>query len=277
MAESGVYLPPEADVEFPNPRTIEGDIVATGGNLSPGMLLSAYRRGIFPWFSEGDPILWWSLNPRFVIFPARFHISRSLRKTIRKNPFTLTLDADFAAVMEGCRDSWRPGQDGTWITADMFEGYVALHELGYAHSVEAWKDGKLAGGLYGVSLGGCFYGESMFTRVTDASKVAFAALGGILADADFGLIDCQQHTRHLSSFGAIDMQRSCFLDALEKELMKPTLLGDWGGLFPDFPSSRCWQEITGGSRFCQQNHADNADRASMVDGKGRFGSREESP
>ena len=243
MTDRRVYLPPDVDIEFPDPRMVDGDIIATGGNLSPGMLLSAYRRGIFPWFSSEDPIMWWSLNPRFVIFPSRIHISRSLKKVIRKGSFRLTLDEDFEGVMMGCRDSWRPEQDGTWITPDMLEGYVELHKLGYAHSVEAWKDGKLAGGLYGVSLGGCFYGESMFTRVSNASKVAFAALGGILIDAGFGLIDCQQHTRHLSSFGAIDMPRSRFLDSLDSELAKKTLRGRWNLRFPDFPRSELWNGI----------------------------------
>ena len=135
MRESEVpYLPAEFDVEFPDPEGIDGDVVAVGGNLSPGMLLSAYRRGIFPWFSEEDPLLWWSLDPRFVIFPSRIHISRSLKKRIRKEPFVLTLDTAFGKVIAGCRDSFRPGQEGTWITDDMVEGYRGLHDLGFAHS-----------------------------------------------------------------------------------------------------------------------------------------------
>ncbi len=243
MADSRVYLPPDIDVDFPDPSLIDGDVIAVGGNLSPGMLLSAYRRGIFPWFSDEDPILWWSLNPRFVIFPGRIHIPRSLRKTIRKEPFELSLDRDFGAVIRGCRDSWRPEQDGTWITDDMLEAYSELHRLGYAHSVESWFDGELVGGLYGVSLGGCFYGESMFARVSEASKVAFAALSGVLRDRGFGLIDCQQHTRHLGSFGAIDMPRDSFLETLNLELEKDTVKGNWGRLFPDFPSSDLWDSL----------------------------------
>ena len=243
MAETRIYIPPEADIDFPDPRQADGEVVAVGGNLSPGMLLSAYRRGIFPWYSEEDPILWWSLNPRFVIFPRRVHISRSLKKTIRKNPFELSLDRDFEGIITGCRDSERSGQEGTWITDEVLEGYLELHRLGYAHSVEARIDGELAGGLYGVSLGGCFYGESMFTRVSNASKVAFTALSGVLVDAGFGLIDCQQHTRYLSTFGAVDMPRDNFLDALTRELKKDTLQGDWQTVFPDFPASELWNAI----------------------------------
>lgn len=244
MADSREYYPPDMDIEFPDPRSIDGDIVAMGGNLSPGMLLSAYRQGIFPWYSVEDPILWWSLNPRFVIFPSRIHISRTLARTIRKEPFELSLDRDFKAVISACRDTLRPDQDGTWITDEVFEGYMELHRLGFAHSVEAWTDGKLMGGLYGVSLGGCFYGESMFTHVSDASKVAFAAIAGTLIDAGFGLIDCQQHTRHLGAFGAIDMPREKFLETLGSELEKETLQGNWGIQFPSFPSSGLWSTLT---------------------------------
>lgn len=233
------------DVQFPNPTEIDGDVIAVGGNLSPGMLLSAYRQGIFPWFSDDDPILWWSLNPRFVIIPGRIHISTSLKKLIRKKPFKLTLDMAFKQVIEGCRDSDRPGQEGTWITDDMLEAYLNLHTLGFAHSVEAWTGDELAGGLYGVSLGGCFYGESMFARQSDASKIAFVALAGVLVDAGFGLIDCQQHTQHLAAFGAIDMPRKIFLDSLTEELEKPTIKGNWGRTFPDFPDSRLWKELNG--------------------------------
>ena len=236
----------DADVRFPNPSLIEGDVIAVGGNLGPQMLLSAYKQGIFPWFSDGDPILWWSLDPRFVIVPSRLHVSKSLRKRIRRNPFRLTLDTAFEEVLRGCREAERPGQDGTWITDSMTEAYARLHREGFAHSVEAWLDGELAGGLYGVSLGGCFYGESMFAGQPDASKVAFAALGGILIDAGFGLIDCQQHTRHLASFGAFDMRRERFLEMLAKELEKPTLRGDWRDTFPEFPASRLWNGLAAG-------------------------------
>ncbi len=232
-----------ADIQFPDPSEINGDVIAVGGDLSPRMLLSAYKQGIFPWFSDEDPILWWSLNPRFVIFPGRIHISKSLRKRIRRNPFDLTLDKAFEKVLEGCRYARRPEQDGTWITDEMMEAYLNLHSLGYAHSAEAWIDGELAGGLYGVSIGGCYYGESMFSCKSDASKVAFAALAGVLVDSGFGLIDCQQHTRHLSAFGAVDMPRQNFLETLAKELEKPTIKGDWGRCFPDFPNSVLWNGL----------------------------------
>ena len=233
----------DADICFPNPLSVKDDVIAVGGNLEPPMLLSAYKQGIFPWFSEDEPIIWWSLDPRFVIVPSRLHLSKSLRKSIRGNPFHLTLDDSFEEVVRGCRSARRPGQDGTWITDSMAEAYTVLHREGFAHSVEAWYEGKLAGGLYGVSLGGCFYGESMFSLRPNASKIAFAALGGILTDAGFGLIDCQQHTRHLASFGAFDMRREVFLEVLGKELEKPTLRGDWSGRFPDFPASNLWNGI----------------------------------
>lgn len=233
----------DANIRFPNPATIEGDVIAVGGNLKPPMLLSAYKQGIFPWFSDDDPIFWWSLDPRFVVFPSHLHLSKSLKKSIRRNPFHLTLDTAFEEIIRGCRESERPGQEGTWITDSMMEAYIVLHREGFAHSVEVWHDGKLAGGLYGVSLGGCFYGESMFALRPDASKIAFAALGGVLYDAGFGLIDCQQHTRHLASFGAFDMRRDVFLESLEKELEKPTLRGNWKNFFPEFPTSDLWNGI----------------------------------
>jgi len=150
-------------------------------------------------------------------------------------------------VIESCGRAERPGQEGTWITDGMKEAYQELHEMGLAHSAEAWQDGELAGGLYGVALGGCFYGESMFARVTDASKTAFAALVGVLIDAGFGLVDCQQHTAHLRSFGAVDVPRRRFLELLEAELAKPTLRGNWQWRFPDFPRSILWTELGGSS------------------------------
>jgi len=230
---------------FPDPDDIKGDLIAVGGTLSVQSLLSAYSRGIFPWYSDDDPILWWSLNPRFVIFPERIHLSGSLKKKIRRNPFELSLDTAFEQVISGCRNTNRPEQEGTWITDEMMEAYIRLHREGYAHSVEAWIDGELVGGLYGVSLGGCYYGESMFTRRSDASKVAFSALAGVLIDSGFGLVDCQQHTRHLASFGAVDMPRNKFLKTLADELRKPTFRGNWGKLFPDFPSSLLWGRLGG--------------------------------
>ena len=233
----------ETQVLFPDPLSVPGDIVAVGGNLLPGTLLAAYRRGIFPWFSEDEPIMWWSLDPRFVIFPSRLHVSRSLRKRIRRREFQLTVDRAFESVIRSCRKASRPGQEGTWIVGEIEDAYIRLHREGFAHSVESWKNGKLAGGVYGVSLGGCYYGESMFFNQTDASKVAFTALIGVLVDSGFGLVDCQQNTRHLASFGAVDMPRKTFLEALANELRKPTLGGMWDTVFPDFPESALWDRI----------------------------------
>ena len=237
------WFPPETDVPFPDARAVDGDVVAVGGNLSPGMLLSAYRRGIFPWFSENEPLLWWSLNPRFVLFPERVHISKSLRKRIRRNPFRLSVDEDFASVIQLCSDSIRPGQDGTWITREMVKAYNALHRLGYAHSVEARIGERLVGGLYGVAIGGCFYGESMFAHEPDASKVAFAALCGFLTDKGYGLIDCQQHTSYLAGFGAVDMRRERFLEILAIELDKDIPVGRWNTSCTGFPESGLWNRL----------------------------------
>ena len=228
---------------FPDPRQAHGDCIAMGGDLSPETLLTAYRMGIFPWYSEYEPILWWSLDPRFVIYPSQIHIGKRLCRVIRRSGFRLSLDEDFHGVMLACRNMYRPDQEGTWISQDMIEAYLRLHELGYAHSVEAWIDGELVGGLYGVSLGGCFFGESMFHLVNDASKVAFAALAGLLTDAGFGLIDCQQHTGHLSSFGAVDISRMKFCDILQSELAKESFIGSWEIIFPDFPNSWLWMRI----------------------------------
>lgn len=235
---------------FPCPRDVEGDCVMAGGNLEPDTLLTAYRKGIFPWFTEEYPILWWSLDPRFVLFPAHIHVSRSLRRRIRKKNFALTLDRAFRQVVECCSRIDRPNQDGTWITKNMIDAYCRLQELGYAHSVEAWRDGNLVGGLYGVSLGGCFYGESMFSVEKDVSKIALTALVGILDDAGFGLLDCQQNTQHLASFGAISIAREDFLDRLQRELAKETRLGSWAEIFPDFPDSTLWETLFNRSVFC---------------------------
>ncbi|MCG8452179.1 MAG: leucyl/phenylalanyl-tRNA--protein transferase [Spirochaetales bacterium] len=243
------YFYGNAQIEFPDPRTIDGELIGVGGNLHSSTLIAAYKKGIFPWYSDDEPLLWWSLDPRFVIFPHRFHVSKSLVKRIRKGTFSLSLDRDFDGVMACCAQQTRPGQNGTWITNEMRQAYGELHRLGYAHSVETWKDGVLVGGLYGVSLGGCFYGESMFARVSDASKVAFAALLGLLEEAGFGLVDCQQHTRHLGTFGAIDTPRNFFLDHLERELEKPTIQGNWNACFPQFHVSTRWQQWMGEKDF----------------------------
>ncbi|MCL4687315.1 MAG: leucyl/phenylalanyl-tRNA--protein transferase, partial [Burkholderiales bacterium] len=176
-------------------------LLCAGADLSPARLLDAYSRGIFPWFSEGEPILWWSPHPRMVLFPAELKVSRSLRKAVAKGIFETRFDTAFAEVMRACAEP-RDGQAGTWIVPEMVAAYTRLHELGFAHSVESWRDGRLAGGLYGILLGRVFFGESMFSRETDASKVALVKLVARLEALGVGLVDCQQATRHLASLGA---------------------------------------------------------------------------
>jgi leucyl/phenylalanyl-tRNA--protein transferase len=202
-------------------------VIAAGGRPDPETLLEAYSRGIFPWPHEGMPLLWFCPDPRFVLLPAAARLSRSLRKEMRRGTYGVRADTAFAAVMRGCASIPRPGQDGTWITPGMLAGYTALHEQGLAHSIEAWRDGELMGGLYGVSLGGVFYGESMFARAPDASKVAFATLLANLVRWDFQLVDCQNSTGHLARFGAEDWPRAHFLTALKRALRAPTRRGPW--------------------------------------------------
>ncbi len=202
-------------------------LLAVGGDLSPERLILAYREGIFPWFSAGEPILWWSPDPRFVLFPGEVHISGSMKKVLKRGVFRVTFDRDFPAVIAGCRRQHRPGQEGTWITKDMEEAYCRLHERGVAHSVETWRDGELAGGMYGVSLGACFFGESMFTRVDNASKAALIHLCTFLQERGFRLLDCQVYTPHLESLGARMISRRRFLAILRESLRVPTREGVW--------------------------------------------------
>jgi len=215
---------------FPPVELAEGNgIIAVGGDLSVERLIAAYGSGIFPWFSEGDPIIWWSPDPRFVLFTNELRVSRSMRQTLRRGIFELTIDRCFESVIRSCGEP-RPNQDGTWITDEMVNAYIELHRQGFAHSVEAWKDGELAGGLYGVSLGRCFFGESMFTRENNASKAAFIHLVNVLLAKGFHLIDCQVYTSHLESLGARMVPRKQFMDLLSKELRYDTISGDWGSL-----------------------------------------------
>jgi len=206
------------NLEFPdvNLALSEPDgLLAIGGDLKPQRLLAAYRQGIFPWYNEGQPILWWAPNPRAVLFPQQLKISRSLRKTLRKQPFTVTLNQVFTDVIEACsRPRDYETQPGTWITNEMRRAYQQLHKQGYAHSVECWHDGQLVGGLYGVAIGRVFFGESMFTRRSDASKVAFITLAQQLMHWGFGVIDCQIHSQHLESLGAETIHREQFTDLL---------------------------------------------------------------
>lgn len=201
-------------------------LLAAGGDLSPARLLDAYARGIFPWFNDEDPVLWWSPDPRMVLLPGELHLSRSLRRTIRSQEFTVTFDRAFQGVMEGCAGP-RDKQDGTWITADMMRAYTRMAELGHAHSVEAWADGELAGGLYGVAVGRIFYGESMFTRRSNASKVAVSWLARQLDRWQFELIDCQMSTEHLASLGAREVPRADFLRRLEHAVALPPVPLPW--------------------------------------------------
>lgn len=213
---------------FPHPSNAREDgLLALGGDLKPERLVLAYQYGIFPWFSEGDPVLWWSPDPRAVLFPDKFKRSASLKQTVKKKRFKVTFDRAFEQVITSCATTKRSDDVGTWITSSMVEAYTNLFNLGLAHSVEAWQDDRLVGGLYGVSLGGTFFGESMFHLVTDASKVALWYLVERLISWNFDMIDVQQETKHLSSMGAIPVERKKFLHLLNKSLEKPTRQGSW--------------------------------------------------
>jgi leucyl/phenylalanyl-tRNA--protein transferase len=209
-AESHLFFPSvENALREPN------GLLAVGGDLSPERLLEAYSKGIFPWFNADEPILWWSPNPRMVLFPEEIKISRSLRKTLKKDHYQIRTDGSFTQVMHACASS-RKGQTGTWIHPEMIAAYTALHDMGLAHCVETWMDGELVGGLYGVALGQVFFGESMFSRVSDASKIALVHLAKQLQRWEFGLIDCQVKTGHLTSLGAREIPRSEFSQQLDR-------------------------------------------------------------
>jgi leucyl/phenylalanyl-tRNA--protein transferase len=216
-----------AALAFPDPRLAEpSGLLAAGGDLRAERLLLAYSLGIFPWHG-GPPILWYSPDPRAVMHPSAAHVARRLRRTIRSGRFELRLDTAFRAVMEACAEAPRPGQDGTWITGPMIDAYTGLHEQGIAHSAEAWCGGRLAGGVYGLALGGAFFGESMFHRERDASKAAFAALLWQLDAWGFDLFDGQLPTAHLASLGLEPWARERFLAALAAALRRPTRRGRW--------------------------------------------------
>ncbi len=213
---------------FPPPEEAEASgLLAVGGDLSPDRLLLAYASGIFPWPLVERPLLWFSPDPRMVLKPAELVVSRSLRKTLRRGAFEVRLDTAFQRVVDRCAEVPRRGEAGTWITCAMADAYVRLHELGFAHSAETWQQGELVGGLYGVSLGSAFFGESMFADRPDASKIAFAVLVRQLAAWGFDLIDCQVHTDHLARFGAREWTRRRFLAALQRSLTAPTRRGAW--------------------------------------------------
>ncbi len=212
----------------PADRANKDGLLAFGGDLSPQRLVVAYANGIFPWYNENQPLLWWSLDPRLIIRPGEMRVSKSLRRTIRSGKFEVRIDTNFREVMLHCAATPRKGQDGTWIQDEMVEAYCELHNLGIAHSFEAYQDGELVGGLYGVSIGKVFFGESMFHTVADASKVAFYHLHQFLQEHDFKLIDCQQETSHLMSLGAYSIPRKDFLEELKVLTVEPTLAGNWG-------------------------------------------------
>ena len=202
-------------------------LLAAGGDLSTQRLLDAYRHGIFPWYSDGQPILWWSPDPRMVLFPNELKVTRSLARRLKKLDYEIRADTSFRDVMQACSTAPRDRQNGTWIVPGIVEAYCRLHELGYAHSVETWMDGKLAGGLYGVAIGKMFYGESMFHKATDASKIAFVHLVRWLKKQGYGMIDCQMHTSHLERFGAREIARSEFAARLTELVNLPNTLTPW--------------------------------------------------
>ena len=221
LTQNNVSFPPlEMALNEPN------GLLAAGGDLSSQRLLAAYRCGIFPWFSQGEPVLWWSPDPRMVLFPEELRISRSLHKTLKKHHYEIRTDYAFTEVMRACAAP-RKAQEGTWIHPEMISAYTALHKIGLAHSVETWIEGKLAGGLYGIALGRMFFGESMFSQASDASKIAFVHLVKQLESWNFGMIDCQMKTKHLASLGAREIPRTEFAQILGNLVIAPEKIGKW--------------------------------------------------
>ena len=222
LAARTPFPPVETALHEPN------GLLAAGADLSPARLVAAYRQGIFPWYSEGQPILWWSPDPRMVLHVAEFRVARSLRKRVRAGTFEVRIDSSFDAVIAACAGTPREGQGGTWITPEVIDAYCALHRQGYAHSVESWRDGRLVGGLYGIALGRMFFGESMFAHETDASKVALVALVAHLQRLGVPLIDCQQETAHLATFGARPIPRARFAARLAELIHSADPPPGWG-------------------------------------------------
>ena len=213
---------------FPDPRMASDEgLLAYGGDLSSSRLLTAYRNGIFPWYSDGDPLLWWSPNPRLLLYPQDFKTNKSFARVLRSGKFEVSFDRAFAKVIGYCSAIPRDGQDGTWISAQMRDAYTKLHEEGFAHSVEVYVDGELVGGLYGIAMGKAFFGESMFALMPDASKVALKFLIDTLIDNGYDFIDCQVETPHLVSLGARLIDRDSFLDQLEESIQRPGKMGSW--------------------------------------------------
>jgi leucyl/phenylalanyl-tRNA--protein transferase len=216
------------ELQFPDPNQSDDEgLVAVGGNLSREFLLAAYSQGLFPWYNEGEPVLWWSPNPRMVLYPKKFKCSKSLRQVLNKQIFTVKLDTNFEQVIDACATIKRNEQKGTWITKEMKDAYINLHHEGFAHSVETYLEGKLVGGLYGISLGKAFFGESMFFTIDNASKVALFHLVELMKKWGYWFIDVQQSTQHLRSLGAEDIDREIFLNTLKDCLKLPTKKGNW--------------------------------------------------
>ena len=228
--EEEYYVPPLSKYSstFPDPRYAPDEgLLAYGGDLSSHRLLLAYKKGIFPWYSKDDPILWWSPNPRLLLYPNKFIVRKSFRRVLRSGKFTITFDRYFTEVITHCATVYREGQEASWIVDEIIEAYTRLHEEGFAHSVEVHKDGELVGGLYGIAYGKAFFGESMFSLVPDASKVAFKALSDVLGSKGYDFIDCQMKTDHMVRLGAEVVDRDIFLDALEETIDKPMDFGKW--------------------------------------------------
>jgi len=228
--EEDYYVPPLSKYSstFPDPRYAPDEgLLAYGGDLSSHRLLFAYKKGIFPWYSKDDPILWWSPNPRLLLYPDNFIVRKSFRRVLRSGKFTVTFDKHFSEVITHCATVYREGQEASWIVDEIIEAYTRLHEEGFAHSVEVHYEGKLVGGLYGIAFGKAFFGESMFSLMSDASKVAFKALSDVLGSRGYDFIDCQMKTDHMVRLGAQVVERDIFLDALELAIEKPTDFGKW--------------------------------------------------
>ena len=224
-----IYWLDDDDLMFPHPDYADPDgVLAVGGDLSPKRLLTAYQNGIFPWYNEGEPIIWWSPDPRFVLYPQNLKVSKSMRKVLRDQKFKITYDQQFELVIDNCGAVNRKNQEGgTWITDDMKNAYIELHKAGFAHSVEVWENDVLVGGLYGIILGKCFSGESMFAKVSNASKAGFITLVKRLEKLGFDMIDCQTHSNHLESLGGENLSREDFMKYLHQNAQKPTSRGNF--------------------------------------------------
>jgi leucyl/phenylalanyl-tRNA--protein transferase len=231
------YLIPPLGKEytFPNPQdACDEGLLAYGGDLDPNRILSAYKVGIFPWFSESDPLLWWSPNPRFVLYPEALKVSNSLKRILKKRVFEVRFDTNFKSVIKACAYTPRKSQEETWIVSQMQRAYIKLHEMGFAHSVESYLNGELVGGLYGIAIGKAFFGESMFSHKNDASKVCLKALSDVLGERGYDFIDCQIKSDHLVRMGACEIDRNLFLDSLKNALEKPSDIDSWQHFFWEY-------------------------------------------